>query len=1037
MSDLSLAYMFGGQFSHTITCISGFLSTIITGSSTGEIVYWKRHENYTPKVFCTVPSDSACISICVVPASIEMISLCGVQLIVVSLHEKCKIRTWDLVDGKCLAYSSDLFPESSDLTFLARSIDNYIMVAGKNELHIIDVYNMQKVKYFSTERKILSINCYQDKLYIQCISKFYIFNLENSSIYSPTSILENWVNVEEKTFIDSEKDIILIGNSFILQIILKDSNGFFSIQKLKLQSKIYHLALVEGIAILALDACLSLIKLSDLASYHKDPSKIPVFEKFSTDLLPSSCGMVLQDLVLTNGKDIKIFNILNKNFEVHKCKTEKLKFDMLHTEEIVTVYGIFIDEDILLAIGTDIGRVILTTSNGLTVAEFYNKNAKITALYLHKGILAVGYIDESLAFWGFKHEKGHSFNRLPLKTIDVWGSYFKSILPIKFCKRNIDCFNEMSWKGAKANWKDLVLAQCGNGTLAMISFEKLEILTYFHVLAYNVTKAKLFLNIDYLAVRCTNGKDYIFNISFFALERETVKDEHQSFDIIEIVDDEDLKRNIERNDYFTACYEYYFAETVKKRFEVKYVYIGYEKFPVLLVNLVKVINEKPNMIKMIGPLLSCSILKSGIYGKSKAFAFKNDQVFSPYLNSIKLASIAALGLPLPQALPFDTLLLITISLSPTSNFRTKLLDYISFTPQSLYVCEGILMNMLKDIKSSKKNPKYSLTDISNEKYHSQRIALSIPQALATAVLSCACIKSQYFNISFTLELLILMIKSSDEGFILLACELLARGISIFKSNLDESQVEELIKEFLLYSCKPFNTIPKDYFYRVATIIGLPHMKVFIKTLSSEIQHGEIDSKYQQQVFYTIEYLILHHYLEATSSLEELGNFILKANEIKQNLNNKAFDQDFIALLQTYAGLLPMVSLSFDSRLLIEGLPTGWLHVYDLKKNKRWKPIKIFATIISAVDVKDKFIGCYSSQESCVKTVKIGKKIFGSIVGKGKLRVVEKINLEEVELVASSYQELIKNTRLRWVDIKTLSLVRENKKEYLVVIKKYK
>ncbi|OMJ92076.1 hypothetical protein SteCoe_5282 [Stentor coeruleus] len=1033
MSDLSLSYMLGGNFSHSITCISGFSSTIITGSSTGEIVYWKKHENYTPEVFCTIPSDLACISICVVPASIEMISLCGVQLIVVSLHEKCKIRTWDFVDGKCLAYSSDLFPESSDLTFLTRSIDNYIMVAGKNELYIIDVYSMQKVKYFSTERKILSINCYQDKLYIQTISKLCIFNLGNTSFNSPTSVLENWVNVEEKTFIDSNKDFILIGNSYILYISLKDIKGVFSIQKLKLQSKIYYLALAESVAILTLETCLNIFKLSDLVCYHKNPNKIPVFESFSTNLLPISCEIISHDLILTDGIDIKIFNIVNKTFEEHKFKTENQRFDMLNNEEIVTVYGIFIDENILLAIGTNMGKVFLIEPNGLTVAEFCDKKSEITVLYLHKGIFAVGYIDESLAFWDYKQEKNHSLNRLPLKTVDVWGSYIQSILPIKCCKKNIDCFNEMFWKSAETNWKNLVLAQCGNGTLALVSFEKLDVLAYFQALKDNIIKARLFLNIDYMAVRCTNGKDYIFNISFLALERETIKDEPQSFDIIEI--DDDMK--IEKNDYFTACYEYYFFESVKKHIKVKYVYFGREKFPVLLVNLVKVVNEKPNMIKAIELLLSCSFLKSGICGKSKAFAFKNERVLSLYINSIKIASMVALGLPPPQSLPFDTLSLIVLSLSPTSNFRTKLLDYISFNPHSLYICESILISYSESHKSNKKTSKNSPTEISNEKYHSQRTILSIPQALAIGALSCACIKFQYSNLSFVVEFLILMIKSIDEGSVLLGCELLARGISIFKNSLNESQVEELIKEFLLYSCKPFNSIPKDYFYRVATIVGLPHMKIFIKTLSSEIKHEEIDPKYQQQVFYTIEYLILHHYLEATSSLEELGNFILKANGIKQDLKNEAFNQDFIALLQTYVGLLPMVSLSSDSRLLVEGLPTGWLHIYDLEKNKRWKPVKIFNTIISAVDIKDKFIGCYSSQESCVKTVRVGKKMFGSIVGKGKLKVIEKINLEEVELVSSSYHEIIKNTRLRWVDMKTLSLMRENKKEYLVVVKKYK
>jgi hypothetical protein len=71
----------------------------------------------------------------------------------------------------------------------------------------------------------------------------------------------------------------------------------------------------------------------------------------------------------------------------------------------------------------------------------------------------------------------------------------------------------------------------------------------------------------------------------------------------------------------------------------------------------------------------------------------------------------------------------------------------------------------------------------------------------------------------------------------------------------------------------------------------------------------------------------------------------------------------------------------------------------------------------------------------VKTVKIEQGILGSIIGNGDMRVVEKLVLGEIDPVAVSYQELMRTVRMRWVDMKTLSIFRENKQEYLYMVKK--
>lgn len=1034
MSGLSSAFMFGGHFSHSITCISGHSSTIITGSATGEIVYWKKHENYTPGVFCALPTDSACISLCIVPANKEIAAMCSTQWLVVSLHEKSKVRMWDSVDGKCLAYSADLFAENNDLTLLTKSIEDFVLVAGKTEIYMIDVYRMQSVKFFYTERAILSITCHQNKLYTQTIGKLYIFDLQDDFENSSCAILDIWVIIEEKTYIGVIKDLIIISNSQQLYILSKGSKSGSSIQILNLSDKIRYLTQTENSILVCLDGLIKIYKQSDIVKYYKDPRHIPNHERIVTGSCPNCYSIVLKTLIFSDGSDLKTLNIESKKIDKHKWNIEEQNFNILNIGEKVTTYNLCINEGVLIGIGTDIGRVILTTLTHSSTSVYFNKKSEVSSIYMNNSILAVGYKDETLSFWSYTPCKGTTYHTLPLKTIEVWTSPVKIMVPLSYSKRNIDYLNEMSWKNAKSNWKTIILAQSETGAVMLTCFEKLDIVSHFQALKSSITNATMFLNLEYLAISCANGHIYIFNMTVLALEREIIGEAVLNFDNIELVDNK-LIKSLDRTDRFTACYEFYYVEPVRKCIEIKYITLGYDNFPVLHINLAKIVKEKPEMITHVIPVINSGNLRSGIYGKSKAFAFKNDWVQSLHLNAVRVASMIALNLP-PPTLHFNNVSMIVAALPSNSNLRGRLLEFIMISNEVIHVCESILKPHSKQVRHAKRTLKHSSSiNFSCEKYHSQRIFVSIPEVLAIVALACACIKGHFTKPDLVIEHLILMIKSSDEGYILLATELLNRGLTTFSKSLQETQVSELSKELLLYSCKNFKNVAKDYFYKIATKIGLIHIRTFIKTLTSDIKNHDLDKNYQQQIFFTIEYFILHHFLEATSALEDLGDFILKANDIKNNFPNTLFGQHFITVLQTFAGLLPMVALSSDSKLMIIGLPTGWVYVYDLKASHKWKPLKVFTTIISALDIRENCIACYSSQESCVKTVKIEQGILGSIIGNGEMRIIEKLVLGGIDQVAVSYKELMRTVRMRWVDMKTLSIFRENKQEYLYMVKK--
>lgn len=1034
MSGLTSAFMFGGHFSHPISCITAHDSTVITGSSTGEIVYWKMHDNFTPGVFCALPSDSACLQVCVIPASSEISALCGTPWVVVSLHEKCKIRTWDFNDGKCLTYSTDLFAETNSLVLLTTAVEDYVLTAGDTEIFMIDVYKMQKVKYFCTERKILALCCHENRLIIQSIGKIYIYNLQSKQKNPLVTAIENWVNIQEKTFIRAEKNIVLLSNSLDLNIILKDDKDTYSCQKYKISSTIRYLSISDSQVIICLDEFIKIYNLDDFINYHQDNKYQFNPYRISTELKPICCGNTENYLIMSDGKDLMTFSLDSKLIEHHKWTVENYNFPFLDQGEKITAYNLCVAEDVLIGMGTNTGRAILTTVAFSSISIFCYKKCEITSIYLHNNILAVGYKDETLAFWAYNSSQGTNFYNAPIKTIEVWAGPIRTMLPIKYSKRNSSYLNHMSWRTTKTLWKNTILAQCKSGAIMLTCFDKLEIMSYFQAIKSSIIKATIFLNLEYMSISCVNGHIYLFNMTVLTLEREIVGDEVLDFDSGEYIDDK-LSKSIDRNDSFTACYEFYYTEPVRKLYEIKYINIGHVSFPVLHIDLAKV-KHKPDMLSHVIPIINSDILRKGVYSKSKAFAFKNNWVSSLYLNSIHIISLFILNLSLPehQCCAFA---LIVCALSQASNLRKKLLDLVQLTSQALKMCENILKPHSRQTRHAKRSLKHSYSvNFSSQKYHSQRIFVSIPEAIAITALSCACIKEQIPKSNSIVEHLVTMVKSSDEGYVLLSCELLARGISVLGDIFEDSQVEELVKELTLYNCKGYKSVSKDYFYEVTITIGLVSINIFIKTLKNELKNADVNDKYQKEVFNTIEYFIMHYILEATSVLEELGDFMLNACEIKNDIGDKNFSQDFNTALQTFIDFLPMTTLSHDSKILVVGLATGWLQVYDLKACKRWKAIKVFDTTISAIGIRDNYIACYSSQESSVKTVKIEQNFLGSIIGNSELKLTEKLLLGEIEPIASSYQELIKMTKLKWVDIKTLSIVRENKKEYLYLVKKF-
>ena len=480
-----------------------------------------------------------------------------------------------------------------------------------------------------------------------------------------------------------------------------------------------------------------------------------------------------------------------------------------------------------------------------------------------------------------------------------------------------------------------MLAQCENGAVLLVSFETQEILCYFQALNSHITNAVMFLSVEYLAVSCANGNIYIFNMIIQAIEREITGDSVFLFDCRKVLPEKSLIDD--KNEEICACLHWFFVDPPKKAVNVKFISIGTGYLPSLQLNLQKLVKNKgrysKTIIKNIETIINGGIFKQGVFSVNKAISFKCNFIESKHFNSLKIAGLLTLGLK-PSKQASDSVSFIIYSLKSNFNLRVQLIDYLDYDEDLLKLAESLLFSKIKAKRTSKRAMTHaSCTNFSNEKYHCQRVYISLLEALGITILASFSIISRKIQ-NNPISLLIQMIKSGEEGYILTGCELLYQGNFLFSSVMTPKETEEIIKELLLYSCKSFKNTKREYFYRTLTCIGLNNLTIFFQTLATEIKHNDFEDLYKCTILFLCEYFIQSHFLEASSVLDDIGDFLLRANETKVTADNKDFNGDFTTLLQSFASLLPMLNISQDFRYLITGLPTGWLNLYDLKAGKK-------------------------------------------------------------------------------------------------------
>jgi len=372
-------------------------------------------------------------------------------------------------------------------------------------------------------------------------------------------------------------------------------------------------------------------------------------------------------------------------------------------------------------------------------------------------------------------------------------------------------------------------------------------------------------------------------------------------------------------------------------------------------------------------------------------------------------------------IPADLIQLIALTLNSECKFNKVILEFCLNSPGIRGYLQKAGSVIQKNAVQGKNLPKKGLSSGK----------LSLSEACLVLINLINCILHPPQRLSHFVQDLVALIGSNSNEFSLLACQLIIKGSTALEHYIEEAKMGLVVRELLHASCNFKKASDNENFYLALVAVGLLSVNTFVSILTNEI-NGTETRKLHHKIFFTIEHFVLKHFSQATSVLQELGDFLLKSHELKNSLGSKRFSSDFSTVLSTFVGLLPMISHTPDTRYLICGLPTGYLLIYDFKMNKKWKPFKLFQTTISALDIKDSLIAAYSAQESFLKLVKMEASLFG--LSSGDLKLTDQIPLAEIEPETSSYQEMIKTTKIHFTSKLTFVLYREDKREYKFTVK---
>ena len=1035
------------QIKHEIVSVTSSSKKIYTGSSTGEICFWRDEKSY---LFCSSSSMCPCLYLCLASSPNKFL-LCSKTLLI-SLHQDLKLRSWDSTDGRCM--NSRKLAENIEIEGMITSHNRIIAIWCGISIFIIDAWTLNQIHILKPGGKIVNLTfLHNSKITVlNSLGELKFWGFESTNVqaipYFVIKVAENcrkfWIShdcslivlyfngyVEFRKMSDlkyDNHDVCLLKTSEIKALGFADEYIYWV-------SEGYLFRLLVSFITEELTPCsfLSLSKeLSPPLEKWPIPSDSPVFVPNSLISFESST------LFLKPLKDIytppKTFS-----FSIQNCSISGIL-----EGETVTYSDIIMKDWPIVLIGTSSGRIILQPLHpDQTLSVYTFHSSPITCISLSKNCVISCSQATSLCI--YRPNKPESYCELL--------SPASRIVEVSCIQDTIHNISDSFWKNSWKNWDETVLIHCQDLSVVLISLYTNSVICSFSTRIPQVNEAQVHVLLEYLLIR-SQDVVYVFNMMMQCLERvatgisasELLRKETTLASHLSSKSSDDL-----------VCEQHRLIEANSRvmRSHRKTIHVCSLDVQGLTTPAV-VIGEHPDTYhgSLVLSILTCwdkacsshqSLLKMhqdmrrpmisgfpGIKGHDwQSFALTSSARTSKYLDSLVIV------------------ILMKIASVGCSLLRPSISALAMKTVTGCVEGQRIIKDMAETISASHRTQIVAAckeilklrTPTSEAVRKTVRIVGSIPRVEIesewgrvknTLAESQTCVILAYFSSDLDAhsQLLVVtslfsMLRSHNSSLIAAASKAIVHTFPVWK-NLVGARTKEMIKELIGLSV---NSPCCELFYKTIGTMIASDIKNYISLASEEINASEIPAR--RAWLSSLKWMISNKYDQLALYLSLLLEIILKTLSPHNPAIRKSCLDQASEILQILMAKLPMVAFSQARQRIAVGNMDNSISIYDLKTASFWKALEGHEAPVSAVifSKNGDTLVSYSAQDFSLRVWKIEIGFFQGLVGVKNIKPSNVVSLPEIKRSVCNFREFLDCVSLQWKNDE-IRLIREDSRAYL-------
>lgn len=563
---------------HKISAISKKPNIIVTGSMTGEIVFWlEQDEIFVPTFISSINKQAICLSLCFVNG--PMPELVGSSLLAASLHNDNKIRLWDIKDGRCTSVSSSSLLPNYQFFQLTCFKEQFLAVSGDcSDIFIVDSWSMEKLTFFSMSGRVVKVVATSSALWavdtneslrkfeIGINSPYYFSSEDTQSIGNTASFSYNVRESIEDMVISEEFNIIVVKvkgglRIFLIHWIEEDRKEYYHLD----DEKILSVFCTHDVVIVKKNK----IKFVDLHSLQKIGTGLK--EKFLsrsnslTNIRVHSFKHMMKEQkfscesiflfefgseLIYGFKDNILYQYDRKDFSLRKfpfsfkqisyeCFADMNLHYNLADGELITCSLVFLTADWpIYIIGTSLGKIYMSHFQPFqSIHQFVYHSSPITCIYIKGEKMVSCCKSHSMCIWDLKLEKleinpedqNISYRSSKRKSLQIL--HHRSSSSELLCNKpahTIEFFFgsirkilrvEAIQEDKPLESTDLLIGQSKDFAVILVSLSPAELLGFYPPISGYAKEAYLLCNMNYLYIISEDDQLFVFNIDCNVQER--------------------------------------------------------------------------------------------------------------------------------------------------------------------------------------------------------------------------------------------------------------------------------------------------------------------------------------------------------------------------------------------------------------------------------------------------------------------------------------------------------------------------------------